>query len=109
VAHKFLTSATANLQPHRDSSPAGPVIRAAGRGARKTMPVLNEERIKGIVMAEAYRTIKVHDGPRQVSIPKAQAIIRSLAVNAIKGQHRAQRLYSELLCVTERDNILNKI
>lgn len=33
----------------------------------------------------------------------AQAIIRSLAVNAAKGQHRAQRLFAELLGSTERD------
>jgi len=34
----------------------------------------------------------------------AQAIIRSLAVNAAKGNQRAQRLFTELLAATERDN-----
>ena len=32
----------------------------------------------------------------------AQAVIRSMAVNAAKGQHRAQRLFSDLLSSTER-------
>lgn len=31
----------------------------------------------------------------------AQAVIRAMAVNAAKGQHRAQRLFSELLSSTE--------
>ncbi len=34
----------------------------------------------------------------------AQAVIRSLAVNAAKGNQRAQRLFTELLATTERDN-----
>jgi Family of unknown function (DUF5681) len=74
------------------------------KGARNKMPALNEECLKSIIMAEAYRRIKVNDGPRQVSVPIVQAIVRSLAVNAVKGQHRSQRLFSELLGATERDN-----
>jgi hypothetical protein len=31
----------------------------------------------------------------------AQAVMRSIAVNAAKGQHRAQRLFAELLAQTE--------
>ena len=34
----------------------------------------------------------------------AQAIVRSLAVNAAKGNQRAQRLFTEILAATERDN-----
>jgi hypothetical protein len=34
----------------------------------------------------------------------AQAIIRSLAVNAARGQHRSQQLFAELLSETERAN-----
>ena len=37
-------------------------------------------------------------------VPMAQAIVRSLAVNAVKGNQRAQRLFTELLTATERDN-----
>ena len=78
--------------------------RGRPKGARNKMPALNEERLKSIIIAEAYRTIKVNDGPRQVNIPMAQAIVRSLAVNAVKGQHRSQRLFSELLTATERED-----
>ena len=65
---------------------------------------MNEERLKQIVLEEAYRTIKVRDGDRQVTVPIAQAVIRALAVNAAKGQHRAQRLFAELLAATETSN-----
>lgn len=46
--------------------------------------------------------IKVRDGDRNVTVPMAQAIIRSMAVSAVKGQHRAQRLFSELVAKAER-------
>lgn len=74
------------------------------KGAKNKLPALNEERMKAIIMAEAYRTITVRDGDRNIAIPMAQAIIRSLAVNAAKGNQRAQRLFSELLAATETSN-----
>lgn len=56
------------------------------------------------MLQEAYRTIRINDAKGGVSVPMAQAIIRSLAVNAAKGNQRAQRLFTELLTATERDN-----
>ena len=47
--------------------------------------------------------IGVRDGMREVKVPMAQAIVRALAVNAVKGQQRAQRLFTELLITTERE------
>ena len=49
------------------------------------------------MLEEAYRMIGVRDGLREVKVPMAQAIVRALAVNAVKGQQRAQRLFTELL------------
>jgi hypothetical protein len=74
------------------------------KGAKNKTPRLNEERLKSIVIAEAYRGIKVNDGPRQVTMPIAQAVVRSLAVNAVKGHARAQRLFAELLSSVETSN-----
>ena len=74
------------------------------RGARNKTPALNDERLKSIVLAEAYREVTVRDGDRTITVPMAQAVIRSLAVLAAKGQHRAQRLFAELLSHTERAN-----
>ncbi|MEC9345885.1 MAG: DUF5681 domain-containing protein [Pseudomonadota bacterium] len=74
------------------------------RGSRNRIPALNEERLKDIVLAEAYRKIQVRDGTREITVPMAQAVVRTLAVNAAKGQHRAQKLFTELLVMTEREN-----
>jgi len=78
--------------------------RPKGSGNKMKRPALNEERMKSILLDEAYRTIKVNEGAGQISVPMAQAVIRSLAVNAVKGNQRAQRLFTELLFTTEREN-----
>lgn len=75
--------------------------RGRPKGAKNELPALHEERLKDIVLQEAYRTITVQDAGRSVTIPMAQAVIRAMTVNAAKGQHRAQRLFSELLASTE--------
>lgn len=62
------------------------------------------ERLKTIILEEAYRTIKVNDGDKQIPIPMAQAVMRSLAVTAAKGNTRAQKLFAELLARTELSN-----
>jgi hypothetical protein len=87
------------FQPGKSGNPGG-----RPRGAKNKRPGLNEERLKDIILDEAYREISVRDGARMVSIPMAQAIVRALAVNAAKGQHRAQRLFAEMLSRTESQN-----
>lgn len=85
--------------PGRSGNPKG-----RPRGSKNKKPALNEERLKDIILEEAYRSITVRDGHRNVSVPMAQAVVRSMAVNAVKGQHRAQRLFAEMLSSTERQN-----
>ncbi|MEM8541031.1 MAG: DUF5681 domain-containing protein [Pseudomonadota bacterium] len=87
------------FQPGQSGNPHG---RPKGRQNKK--PALNEERLKSIILEEAYRSVKVNDGDKQVSVPMAQAIVRSMAVNAAKGNTRAQRLFSEMLAATETAN-----
>lgn len=86
------------FQPGSSGNPKG---RPRGRKLRHDVP---EERLKAIILDEAYRTIKVNDGDRQVTVPMAQAIMRSMAVTAAKGNTRAQRLFAELLATTENAN-----
>jgi hypothetical protein len=78
--------------------------RGRPKGAKNKLPALNEEEMKAIILEEAYRTITVRDGTRNVTVPIARAVLRSLAVNAVKGQHRSQRLFSELLANVETSN-----
>lgn len=87
------------FKPGRSGNPRG-----RPKGARNKRPALNEERLKGIILDEAYRTIKVTEGKRQISIPMAQAIVRALAVNAARGQLRSQQFFATLLSETERVN-----
>ena len=72
------------------------------KGARNKRPGPHEERLKEIVIEEAYRTIKVSEGKRQISIPMAKAVVRALAVNAARGQLRSQQAFTKLLTETER-------
>jgi hypothetical protein len=83
----------------RSGNPAG-----RPREARNKRPALNEERLKGIILDEAYRTITINEGEKRMSIPIAQAVVRAMAVNAARGQHRAQKLFAELLGTTEASN-----
>ena len=88
----------------RPGSSGNPRGRPRGSKNRPRLPALNEERLKTIVLEEAYRTVNVNDASGPISLPMAQAVMRSLAVNAAKGNQRAQRLFAELLSSVERDN-----
>lgn len=80
------------FKPGQSGNPKG-----RPRGSKNKRPGLHEERMKDIILDEAYRDITINEGHRSVTIPMAQAVMRSMAVNAAKGQHRAQRLFAELL------------
>jgi Family of unknown function (DUF5681) len=88
------------FQPGQSGNPLG-----RSKGSRNSLrPSLNEERLKAIILDEAYRTINVNDASGPITISMAQAVIRSLAVSAAKGDQRAQRLFTQLLAAIERDN-----
>ena len=87
------------FKPGQSGNPSG-----RPRGSRNKFPALNEERLKDIILLEAYRTITVNDGDRRVTLPMAQAIVRTLALNAAKGNQRALNLFTEMLSTTEREN-----
>ena len=75
------------------------------KGAKSRKPAQNEERLKEIVLEEAYRPITVHDKDRNANLtmPIIQAVLRKLAVDAAMGQHRAQRLLIPMVTGIERE------
>ena len=78
--------------------------RGRSKGARNKRPALHEERLKGIILDEAYRTIKVNEGAKQLTLSIAQAVVRALAVNAARGQLRSAQAFMALVSGTEQAN-----
>ena len=76
------------FQPGTSGNPRG-----RPRGSRNRLPSASSmERMQAIVLREAYRPVTIRDGDRPVEVPLFQAAMRSLAVNAAKGQPRALAL-----------------
>jgi len=93
--------AKTRFQPGRSGNPAG---RRKGSKNQPKVPALNEERLKSVILAEAYRSVTIGDVKGPVTIPMVQAVVRSIAVSAAKGNSRAQRLFTQILSTTEREN-----
>ena len=75
--------------------------RGRPKGATSRTPARPPDSLTQIVLEEAARQIPVRDGDRTVALSMKQAIIRRLAVDAVKGDPRAQRLFTEMLALSE--------
>ncbi|MEO6607466.1 MAG: DUF5681 domain-containing protein [Aestuariivirga sp.] len=74
------------------------------KGAKSKLPALNDERLKTIVIEEAYRTIKVRDNGRNITLSMAQAVMRTLALAAVKGNNRAAQIFTRIIQTVESEN-----
>lgn len=72
--------------------------RGRPKGRRKARPFdATAEKLKALVLEEAYRPIQIRDGAELIELPVLQAALRSLALNAAKGRPRAQRMFFDLV------------
>jgi hypothetical protein len=88
------------FQKGQSGNPSG---RPRGR-SNKTALTFGEERLKSLLLNEAYRAIPVQDAGKSITMPMAQAVIRSVAVAAAKGQPRAQRLFLKMIQTIEDEH-----
>jgi hypothetical protein len=86
------------FKPGRSGNPKG-----RPRGAKNKSGPFGRERLKEIVLAEAYREVSVSEGNKTVKLPVMQSVIRTLSVKAAKGDYRSQRLLTEMLTNVERE------
>lgn len=56
----------------------------------KNKPRTQSERLRSLMLKEAYRPIKVASDGQEITLPLAQAVFRSMAEAAAKGEVRAQ-------------------
>ena len=71
------------------------------KGSKNKLAGAPEERLKSIVMQEAYRQIRVRDGDKTISVPVAAAVVRALSVSGAKGNNRAAQLFTQMIQTIE--------
>ena len=92
------------FKPGKSGNPGG---RPKGSGKSRITDVV-VEKMKALVLEEAYRPIQIRDGDQLVELPVMQAVLRSVALNAAKGQQRAQRMLIDLLGAVEGERRKNR-
>ncbi|NHK26376.1 hypothetical protein FF098_000480 [Parvularcula flava] len=85
-----------------------PKGRPKGSRNKPSQPATTEDMLQSIILDEAYRTINVKDGTGEITIPVAKAVIRSLAVNAARGNVRSQKIFTDMVANTERQMRLKR-
>jgi hypothetical protein len=89
------------FKPGQSGNPSG---RPKGAKSKNSVvPAKNEERLKQVILEECYRKIEVRDGDRAVAMPVIQTVVRSLGLNAVRGNQRSQRILTDLLIWVERE------
>ena len=89
--------AEARFRKGQSGNPAG-----RPKGSRNK-PRSERERIRSLLLEEAYRPIKVNENGTEITMPMAQAVIRSLTVAAVKGDARAQAMFLKAVSASEEE------
>lgn len=81
----------------RSGNPAG---KPKGTRNRREIP---GERLRALVLEEAYRPVKLRVGESVVTMPMIQAALRSLTQSAAKGEPRAQVVLFKMVSASEAE------
>jgi hypothetical protein len=77
--------------------------RGRPRRPKHKEPAAYVERMKGLVMEEAYRPVDIQEGGKTIRLPLIQVMIRRMGVLAAQGNSRAMRDYMDLLRLIEEE------
>src|SRR5687768_13233887 len=67
----------------------------------KNKPKPHGEQLRSLMLAEAYRPVTVSENGEEITLPMAQAVFRSLAEAAAKGEARSQAMFLKLVSESE--------
>jgi len=81
----------------KKASPATPKGRPKGVRYKPRVSSVGPAQLENIILEEAYRLVTIPDGGRELTLPIAQVVTRALTANAASGDHRSQKLITELL------------
>jgi Family of unknown function (DUF5681) len=73
------------------------------KGSRNRPRASRLERLRSLLLEEAYRPITVNQDGGEVVMPMAQAVLRSLAVAAARGETRAQAMFIKIVGAIEEE------
>lgn len=54
-----------------------------------------------LILEEAYRTVTIREGDKTIELPAVQAVMRSLAIAAMKGSRLSQKTFAEIVRAAE--------
>lgn len=90
------------FRPGVSGNPKGRRRKTAAQNTRPVAdPSAHRERLNEIILEEAYRLITVRDGEKMVKMSALQATMRTIAVQAVKGDRRSQKMLTEMIVAVE--------